>query len=66
MENEKKKKKYIYIYIYKICKHVFFINFPVAGNKWNWKMKKNEYMYFFFGYFQWLEQIINNNEKKNI
>ena len=27
--------------------------------------KKNEYMYF-FGYFQWLEQIINIDEKKKI
>ena len=53
----------------KKCKHVFFRNFPIAGNKWNWKMKKkmneNEYVYF-FGYFQWLEQIINIDEKNKI
>ena len=29
------------------------------------KKKKNEYMYFFW-YFQWLEQIINIDEKKKI
>ena len=32
------------------------------------KMNENEYVYFilFFGYFQWLEQIINIDEKKKI
>ena len=30
------------------------------------KMNENEYVYFFFGYFQWLEQIINIDGKKNL
>ena len=38
-----------------------FRNFPVARNKWNWKMKMSMCI---FGYFQWLEQIINIDEKK--
>ena len=43
-----------------------FSDFPIVGNKRNWKMKKKMKMSMciFFGYFQCLEQIINIDEKK--
>ena len=43
-----------------------FSDFPIVGNKRNWKMKKKMKMSMciFFGYFQCLEQIINIDEQK--